>query len=405
MESGAAPAKSNHQVRVVRVESVLPHPNADRLEIIPIPGTTYHYVGLLGQFKVGDLAYYIQPDSLLPERQEYSFLWEGEVSPIPTKRRRVRAKKLRGEWSEGLLMPMVQTPIGNWVLPRQSMEQSDVYPAIEGSDVADYFGITHYEPPEEPELGGSNEYAPGSRQNKIFPRSLKGWGYFLVRTLSFGLLDFNGRTGGGNELAPTNYRPVYDVESFKNFPNAFKPGEEVVVTEKIHGSNARFTFVPGTFGGHMFAGSRKLWKKPGKNIWREALKQLPWIEEWCKAHPDYTLYGEICPTQELKYGCTSNEIKFFVFDIRTPEGEWVNHEDTTISREVENIKWVPVLYTGPYDESKIRSLVDGKSTVSGADHLREGIVVRPAIERDSGIRGLGILQLKLVSNAFLSGDK
>jgi len=69
-------AKSNHQVKVVRILNIRKHPNADKLEIVDIPGTAYQYVGTIGQFKVGDLAIYIQPDSLVPEEEVYDFLWK-----------------------------------------------------------------------------------------------------------------------------------------------------------------------------------------------------------------------------------------------------------------------------------------------------------------------------------------
>ena len=66
------------------------------------------------------------------------------------------------------------------------------------------------------------------------------------------------------------------------------------------------------------------------------------------------------------------------------------------------LNFVPTLYRGPFDLEKIKALVDGPSTVEGAKHLREGVVIRPVVERD--VWGLGRLQLKLVSNSFLEKD-
>jgi hypothetical protein len=64
--------------------------------------------------------------------------------------------------------------------------------------------------------------------------------------------------------------------------------------------------------------------------------------------------------------------------------------------------WVPVLYTGPFDWSVIRPLIDGQTTVPGAKGIREGVVIRPVKERH--VRGLGRLILKCVSNAYLEKD-
>lgn len=66
------------------------------------------------------------------------------------------------------------------------------------------------------------------------------------------------------------------------------------------------------------------------------------------------------------------------------------------------IETVPVLYEGPFDAELIKKLVDGPSTVSGAKNIREGVVVLPLKPRH--VPGLGRLQLKIVSNAFLEKD-
>jgi hypothetical protein len=50
---------------VIRITSVLPHENADSLEVIPVGG--YTVCARLGQFHVGDLAVYLEPDDLLPK--------------------------------------------------------------------------------------------------------------------------------------------------------------------------------------------------------------------------------------------------------------------------------------------------------------------------------------------------
>ena len=51
---------------------------------------------------------------------------------------------------------------------------------------------------------------------------------------------------------------------------------------------------------------------------------------------------------------------------------------------------------------KIKALVEGQSTVQGAKHIREGIVIASATERT--VRGLGRAQLKLKSMKFLETE-
>ncbi len=213
---------ANHRVNIVSINELEKHPNADSLSLVHIDG--YQVVVKTENWKAGDLAIYIQPDSVVPVAPQFEFLWEGMTFPdgiVPVKRRRVTVRRFRGEYSEGMLLPLNDfldvLPEGVAYLP--------------GTDVAELLSITHYEPPEDPQqtTGGDNESAP--RQSRRFPRSLRGWFKFIIR--------FFTKTGGPNEKALTDFRPVYDVESLKNYGNVLQEGELVVVTEKIHGSNAR----------------------------------------------------------------------------------------------------------------------------------------------------------------------
>jgi RNA ligase (TIGR02306 family) len=145
-EGAAEPVKANHQVPVVRITDILPHTNADTLEIIRTLG--YQTIVKKGDFKVGDLAVFVQPDSVVPEIKTFEWLWGDAIGPIPVRRRRIKAKKLRGEWSEGLLLPITDFP--------------ELTPdVINGRyDVAPLLGITHYNPPEDVETDGTSERGP-----------------------------------------------------------------------------------------------------------------------------------------------------------------------------------------------------------------------------------------------------
>lgn len=367
--------KSNHQVNVVRITELEKHPNADTLSIVRIGG--YQVVVKTENYKVGDLAIYIQPDSVVPQSAPFEFLWADKEfldGVVPEKYRRITVRRFRKKWSEGLILPIKDFYGFN---PEWRAEFSQ-----EGDEVSEIIGITHYEPPEPIE----NIHGQRKQQYKWPPKSFKGWVYYLLHLIG---IDLNGPVGGSNEKGPKNPPPVYDVESLKNFKNAFEDGEQVLVTEKIHGSNARYLFKDG----RMYVGSRQLWKSEKSTcIWRRALQQHPWIEEWCRAHEGTTLFGEVVPTQGgFNYGCRDQETKFFAFDAYTPDERW--------EFPFGAVDLVPALYGGPYSDEKVKSFVDGKSNVEGAGHIREGCVVRPMIERH--VTGLGRLHLKLVSNQFL----
>lgn len=48
----------------------------------------------------------------------------------------------------------------------------------------------------------------------------------------------------------------------------------------------------------------------------------------------------------------------------------------------------PRLFEGPYDSERTLEIATGRETVRGrAPHLREGVVIRPAVERHSPVTG------------------
>lgn len=397
--------KSNHRANIVRINEIISHKNADNLEIVVIGG--YQAVVRKGDFTIGDLAVYIQPDSVVPQTEPFRFIWgpysETKVedglgkmhTDVPEKKRRITVRKFRGEWSEGLLLPLKDFPNLADSTCNAGCSTNDPFAVQEGDDVSDLLGITHYDPDAGKEDGQeSKSHAP----RRKYPKTIKGWFRYFLSKLRLRKRD--------KFLAETVdfHIPDYDVEAFKNYKGAFEDGEPVIVTEKIHGSNARFVCVDGI----MYAGSHHKWKAPGSNcVWRKALAQNPWIEEWCRQHEGFALYGEVTPTQgKYTYGCKTGMVRFFLFDILDANGKWVayNEWESLGIRPYEcKIDTVPLLYVGPFKEEYIKSLVDGPSQVTGADHIREGIVVKSADE-GRHVRGLGRLQLKIVSNAFLDKD-
>lgn len=325
---------STHKVEVIEISKIEKHPNADTLDIISIDG--YQVVVKSGDFKIGDLAAYVCPDNVLPDKPEYNWL-KGNL--------RVKARKLRGIWSLGLLLP---APEG----------------ASVGEDLTEVLGIKPYVKPD-PKVPGSKIY--------------RGWAI----------------EGPNMPITP----PKYDLEAYRKYAKVLEPSEPIQITEKIHGSSARYVF----WKGSMYAGSKKEWKKEDREnvMWWKVLDHYAQIEDFCREHPGVTLYGEIYGHQDLKYNVPSGKFGFAAFDILSPEGKWLNVYRANDCKDAYQLPWVPVLEENvPYDHEKVLTLSEGRSTMQSVEHMREGVVVKPMVERYD--RRCGRVALKLVSNEYLS---
>lgn len=333
---------STHSVEIIEIKEVNNHPNADKLDIIPIGG--WQVVSQKGTYRPGDKAVYIEPDYTVPvDRPEFSFLAKNGKP-----RHRLKAIRLRGELSYGLLVPVPEELKG----------------APVGTDVMEAMGIERYEPPVS--MGGTTAA-------KRVPQ----------------------------EWWPKLYLPKFDLENFQRYSNMFEAGEPVIITEKVDGANARFVYTED----RMHLGSRTQWVlDDGENIWSKAFRLRPGIEEWCRKHPNHVLYGEVYGwVQPLRYGFDPGKCDFLAFAALKPDGKYWNLGDlaASIVPEEFNFYTVPALYTGPFDPHHIAEIKERDSVVAsvrGARQLMEGVVIVPVEERFHA--RIGRVALKYISDRY-----
>ena len=337
---------STHEIEIVEIGKILPHPNAERLVLTNLWGWQC-CIGK-GDFKEGDKAIYVPPDYMCPtDHSSFSFLAREGLT-----QQRIRVRRFRGSLSQGLL---IQVP-------------SELANLPVGSNVIDQLGIKRYMPPED--------------LNDMF-------------------------VGGPSGL----YVPKFDVESYQRYFDRFEEGEEVIVTEKIHGISSRFTYAQDKDGeGKQFCGTRVNWvgepkdEKDKNNPYWKAFYQCPDIGEWCKANPGKILYGEAFgQVKKFKYGGDKGRIFFAAFAI-LEKNDWLDFDDCQklISKFGYTIPWVPLVYRGPFDKEKILAMAEGESSWPEADHIREGVVIIPIHERTDP--EIGRVVLKMVSNRYLEKD-
>lgn len=319
---------SEFHVEVVTIGKVEKHPNADKLETTLIKGG-YPVCFQTGQFKEGDKAVHIPIESCCPVADpRFAFLANKEKN---RDRERIRAKKLRGLFSMGLLI------------------EADPSWAV-GQNVQTELNIIKYEPPEPLSMGGENEKDPG-------------------------------------------FLPVYtDIEGLRKYSHLLQDGEEVVITEKIHGCNSRFLFQ-----------EDRLWVGSHTGIKREDPNNLWWkialandLREKLKDHPYIAIYGETFgQVQDISYGVKGLKLALFdSLDTRTRH----YHDESEFVELCKSLQMprVPLLYHGPWSND-LRKLAEGASTL--ASHVREGFVVRPVKERFEPELG-GRLILKMIGEGY-----
>jgi RNA ligase (TIGR02306 family) len=202
-----------------------------------------------------------------------------------------------------------------------------------------------------------------------------------------------------------------EIENMRNFPNIFCDGEQVLATEKIHGTNARVGLIIEDGQPIEMAGSKQIRRKRPADLTGD-LYWFPWTVEGVREllyelttktgqARQVVLFGEVFGrVQSLRYGL-EHGLGFRAFDLLV-DGKYVDSQMLAELCERFGIEQVPHVFAGPFDLEKIRQLSDGPSLVAGANNIREGVVVKPIVERTDP--KIGRVILKYVGDTYLFGD-
>lgn len=371
--------------------NILEHPNADALEIAQVMG--YQSIVRKGQFKTGDLAVYIPEQSVVPEWILRRLgLWDDEKGKgklVGPDGNRVKAVKLRGVISQGLIFPLehVYNPTVQQDDWRVILECGNEYWVDPNEDVTDLLGITKWEPPIPVSMAGE--------VCNLYGKTIK-----------------------------------YDIENIKNYPEIAEAlinlNVNVHITEKLHGTWCCIGIYPydisdeildkrifvtskGLSGkGLVFkdneANANNLYMKALKNLYNKegmarTLRNLP------NGNEPIFLIGEIFGqgVQDLNYGL--KEPQFRIFDIYEGvpgQGNYLTPPMVNIilnSFRIE-VPTVPVLYEGKLNHGIIHEYTNGKDTLSNS-HVREGIVIR-TLDKEYRNDNIGRVILKSVSPDYLT---
>ncbi|MFE0454215.1 RNA ligase (ATP) [Streptomyces sp. NPDC058914] len=338
------------------VLTVHEHPNADALELAQVG--LYRAVVAKGAYRTGEAAVYIPEQAVLPAGLIEELGLTGRLAGGNADR--VKAVRLRGELSQGIVCR-----------PKALADVDLARAAAEGTDFAERLGITKWVPPIPPTMSGEVEAAP-------------------------------------------DLLPWVDIENIQRYPDIFMPGEPVVLTEKLHGSACLLTYVADEGRVYVsskgFGGKSLALKEDPRNLYWRAVRGHGVAEAAARLAERLGarrvgIFGEVygAGVQDLTYGADGRRdtLGYAVFDVSVEVGGVVRWLDAAEALDGE-LPLVPRLFEGPYDSGRVLELASGRETVSGRElHLREGVVIRPAVERYSAVTG-GRAIAKAVSAAYLT---
>jgi len=227
-----------------------------------------------------------------------------------------------------------------------------------GDDAAERLGVTHWNPPEETATDGQSDKAPPGVWEK------------------------------------------YDIESARKtaYERLFKDGEPVYVTEKIHGAFARYVYIKDE--DKLYVGTKNRWVKDEPScIWWQALRNTPSINDFCRNNPGVVLNGEVYGHVKGFWYGKQKKCKFAAFDIRCGD-RWFSPESFLAECKLYDVPTVPVIGEAmPFNFEEIEKLTNGPSLVPDSSNIREGVVIKPLVERY--VPEIGRLFLKLVGSDYL----
>lgn len=325
--------------QIVKIIDIHPIEGADKIEAVSVLG--YKVVARKGVCEIGDLAVYIVPDTEVPKQKWSDFLFKGDQKD--REKIRLRVAKLRGQVSQGLLIPLSQLNIQN---------------PVEGMDITENLGVTKYSKPVPACLSGEVfGYMPG----------------FLYKT---------------------------DEDNLRNNPDCLGElqGLPCYISQKVDGSSATYFIKDGEFG----VCSRNMQLKPSNNTFWEMAKKYS-IEEGLRnlfGGQNIAIQGEVFGEgiQKNHLGVVGHHLEVFdLWDI--DKHEHLGYKELSDACYRMQIPMVNVIWSGIFNFSlnEIIEMANSQKYQSGSP--AEGIVVRPLKTTFSQVLG-GRLSVKIISEKF-----
>jgi len=327
-------------------------PDADNIELAVING--WHCVIKKGSHSIGDLVICATTDAMIPLEISEKL---GIINYLRNKER-VRTVKLRGVYSECLIMPID-------LIPKNKRKKWE--------DVMNVLNISKYEPP--------------------------------VKMIRLS----NGKKRKYHENP--NFPIYYKFPNFKNVPNIFDANDYVEITRKIHGTNARYGIVKKNklslwikikkfFGFEIgwdeyefVIGSHNVEKGSDSqgfydtNVWYDIekkydIKNKLWnlvnknLSGYARMSSGFIIYGEIYGKgiqKNYEYGL--DDIQLCIFDVELDKKYFNLTAAAYMVEEYLNLPYVEVLHKGLYSE-EVKNKFVFNNFINNTKVPHEGVVIK-----------------------------
>ena len=398
---------------IVKVDAITPM-DADRLECAHVGG--WHCVVGKGEFQAGDFGVYFEIDSKLPEIEPFV-----SMEFLKSKHYKIKTQKIRGEISQGLLMPLSafidrEGRVPHW-LAAVNLQIASGYDVV-NTFLTEEIGVTYaVSEDNERKACSIDKYKKMAQRNQKIAKTF-WWKWLYGR--SWGkkvLLFFFGKkrdikTGWPAWVIKT------DEERCQNMPWLFNTdcnNEEWIATEKVDGTSTTFTMKGFGRKREFYVCSRNVvFDKPDKQCYYDTNVYLEMAEKYNikevlakildKLHDEkdkeiefITIQGETfgAGVQKRDYGMTNHDMVVFNIIYGYKDGSTIRLNPIQGKEAAENagLKYVPIVdehFKLPNTCEELLKIAMGKSKIDGG--MREGLVFRSVD---------GVKSFKAVSNEFL----
>jgi RNA ligase (TIGR02306 family) len=307
-----------------------------------------------GEYKVGDLVVVATTDAVIPQDLSDSL----NITNYLRKGQRVRTVKLRGVYSECLIISLDNISTFNGEI-------------FEGKDMMETLHIFKYEPPAvQVKLSSGRKIK--YKQNP-------------------------------------NFQVYYKFPNIKNVSGIFTPEDDVQITRKLHGTNARYGIVKKTklsiwdrvkkffgfadewinyeyvYGSHNVEKGSDSQGFYDTDVWRTVAENFEIKEKlWCfvketvgivNIGPGVIVYGEVYgPGIQKNYDYGLKELQFSGFDIML-DGEYVDVLLVSALFHIVGLPQVETLYQGKWSQESQDKFVFN-NFIEGTEIPHEGVVVK-----------------------------